>query len=495
MENIILGLNLLLEPFNFMMVLAGSVAGIIIGAIPGLTGPMAMAMLIPLTYGMESVPAFIVLVAIYCGSVFGGAISAILINTPGDGGAAATTFDGYPMSQRGLAGKALGTSMMCSSMGGMFSVVALILLAPQLADVALEFGPAEYFALGVLGLSMVASLGTKSQLRALIAVVLGLLIAVVGLDQITGSERYTFGVAYFLDGVPFMPLIIGLFGISEVLSRVGGIQSEKEVKVKASAVLPSFIELFRIRWTIAKSALIGTFVGILPGAGATTAAFMGYAEAARASKHPEKFGTGIMEGVAAPETANNAATGGAMVPLLALGIPGSGAAAILVGAFLLHGLTPGPMLFIQQQPLVYGIFAAMFVANILIVVTGFACIRLFVKALQIPYSIFGPVVIALAFSGVYSARNSLMDAWVMLGAGFLGYAMKKFKIPLAPLILGVVLGPIMESSFRRAWLISDGQLYGVITPPIAMSLLMLATLIMLSPMLRVLISKFQASRS
>ena len=298
-----------------------------------------------------------------------------------------------------------------------------------------------------------------------------------------------------MDGIPFMPLIIGLFGISEVLNRVGTLQSGREVKVKASAVLPSIFELVRIRWTIIKSALIGTFVGILPGAGATTAAFMGYAEAARVSKHPEKFGTGIIEGVAAPETANNAATGGAMVPLLALGIPGSGAAAILVGAFMLHGMTPGPMLFIEHKPLAYGIFAAMFVANVLIVITGFFCIRIFVKALDIPYSIFGPVVIVLAFSGIYSARNSLMDAWIMLGAGFFGYIMKKLRIPLAPLILGVVLGPIMESSFRRAWLVSDGQLLGIISHPITFTLLVLAVLFLSTPLLRMLISRVRSART
>lgn len=480
------GVSLAFSPASVMMLIVGMLLGVAVGAIPGLGGVMAISLLIPLTFSMDPVPAFAMLIGVYCGSVYGGSISAILLKIPGDVASVATTFDGYEMARKGQAGKALGMAISASAIGGLFSTVVLIAVSPQLARFALKFGPAEYFALGVLGMTAVTSLGVRSQVKSIAAALIGLILATVGMDAISGYPRFTFGSTYLLDGFNFIPIIIGLFGMAEVFSMVENLGAMGDrVKVqRVSAALPTLREILSVKGIIAKSAVIGTWIGILPGVGATVASLVSYGEAVRTSKHPEKFGTGIPEGIAAPETANNAATGGAMVPLLALGIPGSASTAVLIGAFLIHGLNPGPLLFLQRPELVTAIFTETFLANVAIVIAGLVGVRLFAKVLDVPYRVLGPVIVVLCVVGSFAVRNSLSDVWVMVLFGLVGWVMNRLRFPTAPVILGIVLGPIIEINLRRALLISGGSVVSLFTRPIS-GLILLASLISLvTPLLR-----------
>lgn len=480
------GVSLAFSPASVMMLIVGMLLGVAVGAIPGLGGVMAISLLIPLTFSMDPVPAFAMLIGVYCGSVYGGSISAILLKIPGDVASVATTFDGYEMARKGQAGKALGMAISASAIGGLFSTAVLIAVSPQLARFALKFGPAEYFALGVLGMTAVTSLGVRSQVKSIAAALIGLILATVGMDAISGYPRFTFGSTYLLDGFNFIPIIIGLFGMAEVFSMVENLGAMGDrVKVqRVSAALPTLREILSVKGIIAKSAVIGTWIGILPGVGATVASLVSYGEAVRTSKHPEKFGTGIPEGIAAPETANNAATGGAMVPLLALGIPGSASTAVLIGAFLIHGLNPGPLLFLQRPELVTAIFTETFLANVAIVIAGLVGVRLFAKVLDVPYRVLGPVIVVLCVVGSFAVRNSLSDVWVMVLFGLVGWVMNRLRFPTAPVILGIVLGPIIEINLRRALLISGGSVVSLFTRPIS-GLILLASLISLvTPLLR-----------
>jgi putative tricarboxylic transport membrane protein len=334
---------------------------------------------------MDPTTAILLLVAIYASSVYAGSVSGILFRTPGAPEGVAATMDGHEMAKQGRAGEALGVDIFSSVTGGIFGTLMLALIAPQLAKVALEFGPSEYFAISVLGLSVVSSFGTQSELKALISVLMGLFIATIGIDRISGFNRFTFGTTTLLSGVSFVPAIIGLFAVAEVLNRIREMRGMEGIQARAKAKLPSLKLINRLKGLLLRSSLIGTFIGILPGVGATTAAFVSYSEAVRWSKNPEKFGTGIPEGVAAPEAANNSACGGAMVPLLTLGIPGSAGTAIMLGAFLIHGLKPGPLLFMQQPVLVYSIFVGMLLANLSIIILAKLFIRYFSKVIELPY--------------------------------------------------------------------------------------------------------------
>ena len=486
-------------PGNFLALLGGTIAGIAAGAIPGLDCSVATALLITLTYKMTPSQAFVFLAGIYCGGVYGGQIPAILFRVPGASEAVMTTLDGYPMAQKGQAGKALGVGLLCSLLGGLFSCVILILLAPPLADFALEFGPAEYFGLSILGLSCISSLGARSQMKAILSGLFGLLLATVGLDQITGMARFTFGTGMLQGGISFIPAVIGLFAAAEVYNQISarryetGMVADKETTKKVKVKLPSFSELWPIKWSILRSAIVGTWIGILPGVGATTAAIVGYATAVRFSKHPEKFGTGIIEGVAAPETANNAATGGAMVPLLALGIPGSATTAIMIGAFYLHGLQIGPMFLAQNKPLAYTIFAGMVLANFIFFVLGFFAIKAFAKVLKIRYPYLAANI--LAFCGVGAvAMGDVYGMKMMFLFAVLGFFMEKYGYPVAPMVLGLVLGPIAEPALRRALLISDYDVWLVLTRPLTAGFLILSILSLLLPMIRSFFSRQKGQR-
>lgn len=478
------GILSVFQPTTFLMVVVGVFIGVLAAALPGLTGSMAIALLIPLTFGLEPSQAIAMCAAIYLGAQYGGAITAILIKVPGSPAAAATVLDGYPLAQKGQAGKALGVAVTSSALGGIFGVIILTLFAPPLAKVALRFGPAEYFALGLFGLSVVSSLATKSLVKGLISALLGLVLATLGLDIISGYARFTFGILLLRDGIHFIPLMIGLFAISEVFNSVAKRMKEALPSKTAALKLPSLREIKMLWKTLLRSSGIGAFIGILPGTGGTISSFIAYNEAVRWSKEPQKFGTGVIEGVAAPEAANNAGCGGAMIPLLTLGIPGSATTAVMLGAFMIHGIRPGPFLFQHHVDVVYTIFAAMFIANFLMLGMGIYGSKLFARAVLIPYGVLAPIILVLASIGSFAIRGSMMDLGIMFVAGLIGFVMMNHGFPLAPMVLGVILGPIAENGLRRALLITSGDVIPIFTKPIVLVLLVLSLISFLFPIVR-----------
>lgn len=488
------GLSSVIEPYHLLIIVIGSSIGILSGGIPGVSGTMAIALAIPVTYAMSPTASLLLLVSLYASSVYAGSISGILFRTPGAPEGAPATLDGYAMAKKGLAGEALGVDIFSSVTGGIFGTIVLALVAPQLAKVALQFGPSEFFALAFLGLSVVSSVGTKNESKAIISVLMGLFVATVGIDMISGFNRFTFGTTSLLSGISFIPTIIGLFAVAEVLKRIREKRGMTGIRSQARAKLPSLKLINKLKGLILRSASIGTFIGILPGVGATTGAFVGLSEAIRWSKHPEKFGTGIPEGIAAPEAANNAACSGAMVPLLTLGIPGSAATALMLGAFLIHGLKPGPLLFIQQPVLVYSVFVAMFLANLSIIILAKLFIRYFSKIIELPYNVLGPGIIIFCVTGVFAVRNNFGDIWIMIIFAILGFFMEKYNYPLAPLILGVVLGPIAEQNLRQAMIISDNNPMVLVSTPISAILIVLSVLSLFSPQLRLLWVKIREAK-
>lgn len=476
LENFLGGLAVVMQPLNLLLLTSAVFIGFIGGALPGISGVILVVILLPITYGMDSTTAFMVLTAIYGATVFSGLITAILYRAPGTPEAVMTAFDGYPMTQQGQAGKALGIGVLSSAIGGLVGTIALIIFTPMLATMALRFSSPEYFALAVLGLTVVASLGGRL-IYGLIGATLGLFIATIGIDPLTGTSRYTFDNLNLMEGVGLIPMIVGLFAVSEVMKRAldqDTHQPLKKVKVKIFD-LPI---LRKIGPTLARSSFIGVIIGILPGIGASTAAMVSYSETVRWSKHPEKFGKGAPEGIAAPESANNAAAMGALVPLFALGIPGSGTTAVILGAFIMHGLQPGPMFMMTHSSLIYAVFAGLFIVNFMILLFSKPFITLFTKLLNVPYSALGPIIIMCCIVGTYSVRNSMFDVWLMLGFGVLGYMLEKLKFPLVSIILGLVLGPIAESELRRALSMSQGDLSIFFTRPISASLLAVAALLL-----------------
>lgn len=474
----------ILIPYNIMITFFGVLMGMLFGALPGINASMGVALLLPLTYGMSPISGLTMLLGIYCGAIYGGSITAVLINTPGTTAAACTTFDGHKLAQQGKAGKALGMATISSYIGGTFSVIVLIVLAPVLAKVALKFGPPEYFALAVFGLSIITSLAGDSFVKAIISGVFGLMIATVGMDMMNGTPRYTFNQVALLDGFSFIPVLIGLFAVSQVLINVETSRSLSMKDTKILGLLPSLKELKSVGPTIARSSVIGTFVGILPGAGATISSFICYNEAKRWSKHPEEFGNGSLEGVAAPEAGNNAATGGAMVPLLSLGIPGSETTAILLGAFMIQGISPGPLLFRDNIHVAYGIFAGLLLANLAFLIIGLFGVKLFVKILQIPERILMPMIISMAFVGSFAVKNSLFNVGIMLAFGLIGYFMRKLKFPITPVVLALVLGPMAEASLRRALILSGGSWLIFVQRPITFTLLVVTVISVMFPIIR-----------
>ncbi|MCL4439229.1 MAG: tripartite tricarboxylate transporter permease [Firmicutes bacterium] len=472
-----LALNFLVtHPGAIISTLIGLILGLLIGALPGLTGPAGVAMLIPLTFSMNPITGIVMLTALYCGSTFGGAITAVLFNIPGDPQNACTTLDGYPMAKQGQAGKALGAALGGGAMAGVFSVIVLAMLAPPLANVGLAFGPAEYFALAMMGISVISAMESASVWKGLVSGLLGIVIATGGIDPLTGYGRFTFGLHPLMQGIDFMVVVIGTFAITEVLMscQEEEPQMESAGDIKVSIEFMSLKEWLAIKWTLIRSFFIGLFIGILPGVGATTASFVSYSEAVRWSKHPEKFGTGIVEGVVASEAGANGAVGGAMVPLLALGIPGSATAAILIGALTLHGVRPGPLMMVEQKEMVYSIFVTMFIAYLAMIVFGIWTLRVFVKILNVDYSILAPIILILCVIGVFTLRNSVFDVMLSFGFGIVGYFMRKYQYPIAPMIIGLVLGPLAEVNFRRAFIMSDFNLLGVILRPITAVLLLIS---------------------
>ncbi len=475
-----LGVEAIFQPANFLAVLIGVVSGMTIGALPGLSATMGAALIVPFTFFMDPIPAIGMLSALYCGATYGGSISAILVNTPGTPAAAVTTLDGYELSKQGHAGKALGTAVIASGFGGLFSVVVLIFIAPQVANVALRFADPEYFSLAIFGVSMVANISSGNELKNMIGGFIGIFLATVGMDALTGFPRFTFGSVNMTSGISFIPVMIGLFAAAEIFRQAES-YVKNDTNTAISGLLPSFKEIWPLKWSILRSAVIGTFVGILPAEGGTVASFIGYNEAKRWSKTPEKFGTGLLEGVAAPETANNAATGGAMVPTLTLGIPGSSTTAVILGGLMIQGLRPGPLLFATQPKFVYSIFVAMGLANILFLVVGLVGAKGFAQVTRIPIYILNPIVMVLCLIGSYSLSNNVADVWIMLIAGLVGFVIKKAGFSPAPIVLGLVLGELIETSFRRAMLIFDNNALVFFTRPFSAIFLGLALVSVLWP--------------
>ena len=468
----------ILPVFHFDVLWAialGTLGGIVIGALPGLTATMGVALLIPMTFGMDPVKGLNMLIGIYVGGIYGGCISAVLIKTPGTPSSAATVLDGYPMAQAGHAGKALGMATIASAIGGLFSAVVLASLAPQLAAIALKFGPAEYFALALFGLTIIASL-SGDMLKGAIAGMVGILLSCVGADPISGASRYTFGFTGFASGFSFTPALIGLFAISEVFVQLENILGDKVKEVRISGVWPSWAEMRESATTLLRGSIIGTIIGIIPGTGSGTASWISYNEARRTSKTPEKFGTGHMPGIAATESANNAVCGGALVPLLALGIPGDVVTAVLMGGLMIQGLSPGPMLFQENPGVIVGLFTGNFIANIFMFIFGMAGIRWFTKILLVPKNILTISIALFCFIGSYAINMNVVDLYTMLAFGVLGYGMQKYNFSQAALCIALILGPMAESNLRLGLRGVDNDIIAFCSSPISMVFLALTPL-------------------
>jgi putative tricarboxylic transport membrane protein len=416
--------TVMLSPANFFFVFVGITAGIIVGALPGLTATMGCALLIPFTFGLPPVQGLLMLMGIFCGGIYGGSISGILIRTPGTPSAAATLLDGYPLSQKGLAGKAIGMSTVSSFLGGTTGALIMTFLSPQIAKIGLRFGPPEFFALAIFGLGMIITISGRSLLKGIISGLFGLLITTVGFDPLSGVPRFTFGSENLLGGVTFIPALIGLFGYAQVFRNIEKILILPAVKSKVENILPKLREIRASLKTIMKSALMGTFIGSIPGTGCDIAAFVAYGEAKRTSKHPEKFGTGILEGVAAPEAGNNGATGGAMIPMLTLGVPGDAVTAVLLGALTIHGLQPGPLLFRDHLDVIYPIFAGMILAQGILLAVGLSGARIFARLINVDRKILTPVIFFLCVVGSYAMRFSFFDVGLSLIIGVIAYFME-----------------------------------------------------------------------
>ena len=482
-EGLLHGFLNTLEPFNLLMLFTAVVLGFFGGAMPGVSGMMLIIVLIPITYGMSPIPAFLLITAIYLASCFSGAISAILYRIPGTPEAVVTSFDGYPMGQKGKAGEAMGIAMTSSAIGGMFGALVLMFLTPPLANFALKFSSPEYFALAVMGLTVVASLSANNLLKGILAALLGLFFATIGIDSISSMPRFTFHVTDLMLGLNLVPMMIGLFGIPEVLKNCRG-DTQLRMQLQRTKTKARFFMggiLRKCLPTIVRSSLIGAFVGILPGVGGTTAALLSYSQAVRSSKHPEEFGTGIPEGISAPEAANNCAGATAFVPLISLGIPGSATTAVILGIMVIHGLKPGPMFISSDPKLAYTIFAGLFMVNVLMMIFAKPFISLFVHTQRIPYGLFAPMIIIFCFIGTYAVRNSMFDIWVMMFFTLMGYFFDKIKFPLPPIILGIVLGPMAEEEMRRSLVMSNGDYSIFFTRPISLILLLAGLLSVLAP--------------
>lgn len=473
--NLLTGLGTALQIGNFIYLVLGVTGGIIIGALPGLTATMGVAILLPFTFGMDPVTGLIMLVGIYVGAIYGGSISAILLNTPGTPASAATCIDGYPLVLQGHPAKALSASTIASAAGGLISCIALVTVSPLLAKFALRFSAPEYFALALFGLTIIASISAENFLKGIIAGIFGLLISTAGLDYITSYPRFTFNMIDLLNGFSVIPVLIGLFAVSEVLNQIEVLIHEKGIKTnfKMDRSYMNLSEIKHCAPTILKSGLIGTFIGAIPGAGADIAAFVCYNEAKRSNKS-EKFGEGSLVGVCAPEAGNNGVTGGALVPLLTLGVPGDAVAAVLLGALIIQGLTPGPLLFEQNPEIVYGLFSSMILGNILLLLVGLAGIKFYSRIVEIPKIMMIPSILILSTIGSYSMNNSLFDVGITFIFGLIGYIMGKIKMPSSPIVLAVILGPMLETNLRKAVLMYEGSYSFLWTRPVTVVFLILS---------------------
>lgn len=476
-------LSNILNPVCLLSILGGVAMGISFGAMPGLTSTMGVALLMPITFSMEPHIGMLLLIGIFCGAIYGGSITAILINTPGTPSAAATVLDGYKFTERGEAGRALGISTVASFGGGIISGVILILVAPQLAQIALKFNAPESFALAFFGLSIIASISGKDMVKGLMSGTLGLLLSLIGMDNVTAYTRFSFGSTYLMGGLSFIPVLVGLFALSQCFLTVEEIYVERTKAARTRNPLPTLKDLKTIAPTILRAGLTGTFIGIIPGAGGDISAFVSYDMERRLSKHPEKFGTGIPEGIAAPEASNNGTTGGALIPLLTLGIPGDANTAVMLGALMMHNLTPGPQLFLTKAETVNTLFAGFMLANVFMLILGFLGQPLFVKIVSIPKRILVPVIIVMCTVGSFAINNNYYDIIIMLIAGMVGYFMSKGGYPLSPIVLALILGPMAEGNFRRSLVMSQGSYSIFFQRPFSAAFIIIGILSLLWPII------------
>ena len=480
-EGLAQGFATALTPINIFYVLLGCIAGTLIGALPGIGPPAGVAILIPLSFGMDPTTAMILMAGVYYGAMYGGTITSVLVNVPGESSSVMTTLDGYQMALKGRAGPALGMAAMASFIAGTFSVVMLMLMAPPIANAALSFGPPEYVGLLVLGLTTLTTMVGRSQIRGMLSALFGLMLAMVGLDAISGGGRYTYGSLELLDGIDFLPVAVGLFGVAEVLVSIERLVELKPMPAPLRSLIPTREDWKFCLPPIARGSVVGFLIGVLPGAGATVATFISYGIEKRLARRRDELGTGIIEGVAAPEAANNASTGGAMIPLLTLGLPGSGTTAIMLGALVMLGVTPGPLLFQQRPDFVWGVIASMYIGNVALLILNIAFVPAFVWALRMPYTVLAPVILVLCIVGVYSVNYSTFDIWIMFAMGVVGYGMRKLDFPAAPAVLALVLGQQLETALRQSLLMSRGTLEIFFTRPITATLLLIALAVLVVP--------------
>jgi len=468
MDGVLLGLAALADVELILLIIGATVAGVVIGVLPGLNATTGAALLLPFTIGMQPIPAIAILTTVYCAATFAGAITAILINTPGTSASATTCLDGYPMAMRGEAGRALGMAAVASTLGGVFSVLCLMAAAPLLARAAYHFTPPEYFALTVFGLSMLATIGGGSALKNIISGAFGILLATVGVDLLTSVERFTFGWSELSEGIGFVPVMIGVFGISELLIQAGRLHIVRE-RVKMKAIKLPSVDDYKKTWkTILRSSGIGSFIGILPAEGATVASMIGYNEAKRWSKTPQEFGRGAIEGVAGSEAANNSATGGALVPTLALGIPGSPTAAVILAGLTVHGVRPGPTMFTTQADFAFAIFWSMLFVNLLFFFIGLYGAKLFARVTFIPTQILWPMVFMLSVVGAFALEQSMLDVWIALAFGVIGFFMRRHGFSVVPMAIGLILGGMLETRLGQSMVMFDEKWWLLFSKPLAL---------------------------
>lgn len=483
LQDLLYGFSICLQPMNLLACFAGVFIGTLIGVLPGIGPAGAMSLLLPVSFGLSPVGAIIMLSGIYYGAMYGGSTTSILVNIPGEAASVVTCLDGHQMALQGRAGPALGISAFGSFIAGTFGLIGLMFLASPLAEFALKFGPPEYFSLMWLGMSVLIYLTQGSILRGLAMAGIGLFLSLIGQDIVAGTERYTFGLLGLVDGVGLIPMVMGLFGVSEILLGLEKQQERTVVETSIKHLFPNKEDWRKSAKPIGRGTMIGFFLGILPGGGAVISSFLSYAIEKRFSRHPERFGQGAIEGVAGPEAANNAASSGSFIPLFSLGIPSNIIMALLLGALMIHGLRPGPLLLAEHPEIFWGTLASMYVGNVMLLALNLPLIGIWVKILRVPYRLLFPLILLFCLIGAYSGSTNVFDIYVMIFFGVLGYALRKLDYEAAPLVLAFVLGPMLEQNLRQALLLSDGSLATFVTRPISAVSLALSALLLLSAIL------------
>lgn len=482
-DSAMMGFHLAFQPINFLFCFLGVFIGTLVGVLPGLGPVAAMSLLLPVTFNVSPVGAIIMLSGIYYGSMYGGSTTSILVNIPGEAASVITCLDGYQMARQGRAGPAIGMCAFGSFIAGTLSIVGLMFLGPFLAAMALKFGPPEYFSIMILGLTVLTFLSSGPMWKALLMAAFGLFLSMIGMDNVSGIARLSFNIEAIIEGIGLVPVVMGLFGISEVLINIEGSMERSIYVAKIKNLLPTLQDWKASLGPIIRGTILGFCLGILPGAGAVISSFASYAVEKKISKYPEKFGTGLIEGVAGPESANNAASGGAFIPLLSLGIPSNPVTAILLGALIIHGIQPGPVLIKEHPDIFWGTVASMYLGNIMLLVLNIPLIGLWVKILRVPYAVLFPLILLFCLIGAYSINNNIADVYVMNIFGVIGYFFRKFRYEPAPLVLALVLGPMMENSLRQSLLLAGGSPFIFLNRPISFVIIITAFFLLVFPLL------------